>query len=308
MKRYLSSLLSVSLFSTSLLAVSMLSGCSSLVLPGASSAVSSLTLAEPLQVNYQTEIMLMRYSQLILEAKGDNERQARLFYERGLLADSIGLRSLAHADFQRAMGLQPDFIPAYNFIGLYMTQVEQFDEAYDAYDSIEELDPDNSYVFLNRGIALYYGERYGLAIADLAQAYKEQPNDPFRSLWLYFPEYELNPEQALISVQQRYQQRVDDSWAWQIVALYAQQISETEFLQGLADGLDSDSQEHNQKLARRLTEAYFYLGKYRLLQGDKVVAANYFKLALANNVYEYIEHGHARLELTRLRHNASLPL
>ncbi|QUM77754.1 lipoprotein NlpI [Moritella sp. 24] len=285
-----------------LIAAALLSGCSSL--SGSFSAndraPSELILAEPLQVNYQTEIMLMRYSQLILDAKDDRVRQARYFYERGLLADSMGLRSLAHADFQRALTLQPDFVPAYNFIGLYMTQTEQFDEAYDAYDSISQLDPENNYVLLNRGIALYYGERYTLAIDDLVSAYDDAPNDPFRTLWLYYPEFQVNAEDALKSIKVRYSQHIDNNWSWNIVSLYTQSIDEAELLNKLLDGLDKNDPNYNKILAHRLTEAYFYLGKYKLLMNDKTAAASYFKLALSNNVYEFIEHGYARLELGRL--------
>ncbi len=295
MKRYLSLFVSIVL----------LSGCSSFSEHFSTGKMtpSSLVLAEPLQVNYQTEIMLMRYSQLILDAKDDTFRQARYFYERGLLADSMGLRSLAHADFQRAVTLQPDFVPAYNFIGLYMTQTEQFDEAYDAYDSIEQLDPENTYVLLNRGIALYYGERYELAVDDLVKAYVDKPNDPFRTLWLYYPEYQINPKQALTSAKRRFEQRIDDNWAWNIVALYSKDLTEKQLLQRLRDGLDNTSPDYNKLLAQRLTEAYFYLAKYKLIQGDKQAAESYFKLALSNNVYEFIEHGHARLELGRLASN-----
>ena len=280
----------------------LLSGCSSF-----SNSIdkeidaTALVLAEPLQVNYQTEIMLMRYSQLIFDAKEDTSRQARYFYERGLLADSMGLRSLAHADFQRAVNLQPDFVPAYNFIGLYMTQTEQFDEAYDAYDSVEQLEPENGYVALNRGIALYYGERYSLAITDLTAAYADKPNDPFRTLWAYYPEHELAPEQAAEELSRRFEQRVDDNWSWNIVALYGQQLTEKQLLAKVKDELDPKAAEYNKLLAQRLTEVYFYLGKLKLLQGKKALANTYFKLSLANNVYEFIEHGYARLELQRLK-------
>jgi len=40
-----------------------------------------------------------------------------------------------------------------------------------------------------------------------------------------------------------------------------------------------------------------------LLMNDKSAAESYFKLALSNNVYEFIEHGYARLELARLASN-----
>jgi lipoprotein NlpI len=51
-----------------------------------------------------------------------------------------------------------------------------------------------------------------------------------------------------------------------------------------------------QELAERLCETYFYLGKFELAKGNRKEAISYFKLALANNVYDFIEH-HALLEL-----------
>ncbi|MFA0280088.1 lipoprotein NlpI, partial [Vibrio sp. 10N.222.55.F8] len=55
---------------------------------------------------------------------------------------------------------QPDI---FNLLGVYFTQVGEFDAAYESFDSTLELDPANSYAERNRSIALYYGERYDLA-------------------------------------------------------------------------------------------------------------------------------------------------
>jgi lipoprotein NlpI len=43
------------------------------------------------------------------------------------------------------------------------------------------------------------------------------------------------------------------------------------------------------------------LGKYHRSQNNLGVAANYFKLALSTNVFEYVEHRYARMELLLLR-------
>jgi lipoprotein NlpI len=60
-----------------------------------------------------------------------------------------------------------------------------------------------------------------------------------------------------------------------------------------------------QQLTDRLCEAYFYLGKYHSARGNTGVASNYFKLALSTNVFEYVEHRYARLELNLLRDKAN---
>jgi len=38
------------------------------------------------------------------------------------------------------------------------------------------------------------------------------------------------------------------------------------------------------------------------IKGDQLEAMNYFKLALMTNVYEFVEHRYASVELTRIRH------
>ncbi len=55
----------------------------------------------------------------------------------------------------------------FNYLGIYLTQAGNFDAAYEAFDSVLELDPTYNYARLNRGIALYYGGRFPLAQDDL---------------------------------------------------------------------------------------------------------------------------------------------
>ena len=91
-------------------------------------------------------------------------------------------------------------------------------------------------------------------------------------------------------------QQVNNIWAKQIIQLYLGDINQAEFITQLTDNVDS-----NKALTDRLCEAYFYLGKYSQMQGNNSVAANFFKLALSTNVYEFVEHRYARLELNLMR-------
>ena len=252
-------------------------------------------LAVPLQVSYQNELALAKIGQLLSSSDLNPDQRAELYYERGVVFDRVGLRTMARIDFNRALRERPDFAEAYNFIGVYLTQQQDFDNAYDAFDSALELAPDYDYAFLNRGIALYYGQRPKLAVEDLSEFYRRRPEDPYRVLWLYMAEQQVDAQQADKALQRRYKQHAGDEWGWAIVSVFAGQQSEAEFMRQL-----SASAKNNRELAERLCEAYFYLGKWHLAQGKKALAESYFKLSMANNVYDFIEHRYAMLELVQL--------
>lgn len=271
--------------------VVLLTGCSSTSYDWRQSAV----LAIPLQPSLQQEVMLARMEQILSSrALSDGER-AQLLYERGVLYDSLGLQALARNDFTQALALRQDMPEVFNYLGVYFTQSGQYDAAYEAFDSVLELDPEYRYALLNRGIALYYGGRYKLAQEDLLNFYQDDPDDPYRVLWLYLTESELNKDEALKALRQRYNAASRDNVGWNIVALYLGDMSEVEFMRRL-----QDNSTDNTSLAEHLSEAYFYLGKRYLSKGDVDGAVSLFKLTMANNVHNFVEHRYAMLELSLL--------
>lgn len=278
------------------LLVSALTACSGVAHDNAAAMVApnstKVVLATPLQVPYQSELALARLGQLLSNSELTNEQRAELFYERGVVFDRVGLRTMARIDFTRALRERPDFAEAYNFLGVYLTAQQAFDEAYDAFDSALELMPDYDYAYLNRGIALYYGDRDKLAVKDLAEFYRRKPEDPYRVLWLYIVEAKLDSKLAMQELQRRYKQHTGDEWGWSIVSVYAGQRD----IPSLLAEVEEVSRD-NRELAERLCEAYFYFAKLAQLQGDDDRATNYLKLALASNVYDFIEHRYALLEL-----------
>ncbi len=76
---------------------------------------------------------------------------------------------------------------------MYYTEAGEFDAAYESFDSTLELDPINEYAVRNRAIALYYGERPQLALEEKTKHYQQDPQDPFRALWLYIIESDIDP-------------------------------------------------------------------------------------------------------------------
>ncbi|AWL11525.1 Lipoprotein NlpI [Saliniradius amylolyticus] len=280
-----------------LLTLLLVAGCSSV--PGSSggdSQMGNLILAEPEPADMRSQMALARYSQILNNVDLDQEQRAELLYQRGMLYDSVGLKGLAHFDFTSALKLKPDMAEAYNFMGIHHTQNMEFIRAYEAFDATLEIDPEHEYAFLNRGIALYYGGRPELAVEDLAAFYQKDTSDPYRAIWAFIAEYDIDPEQATKHLKQKRAKLEDKLWASELVDLFLGKISEGRLLGGVLQNVRNQSE-----LTHRLCEAYFYLGKYHTLKQNKSIAANYFKLALSTNVYEFVEHKYARLELDLLR-------
>ena len=253
-------------------------------------------IAEPLPINYKSEIAIARLSEVLDRVKITDEQRAQLYYDRGVLYDSVGLRGLARLDFSHALQLQPTLVDAYNFLGIHYTQLQEFTQAYDQFDSALDLDPLHEYAYLNRGIALYYGSRPELAAEDFHSFHSKQQDDPYRLLWLYLTEHEIDPQSAINLLSERANSVQEYTWAKQIIYLYLGELSEDSFIAGLTANIRS-----NKELTDRLCEAYFYLGKYQQRLGNNAKAANYFKLALSTNVYEFVEHRYAKLELDLMR-------
>ncbi|AIA69595.1 lipoprotein [Pectobacterium atrosepticum SCRI1043] len=267
----------------------MLAGCSN------TDWRKDAVLAIPLQPTLQQEVILARMEQILASRALTDDERAQLLYERGVLYDSLGLRALARNDFSQALTIRPDIPEVFNYLGIYLTQASNFDAAYEAFDSVLELDPTYNYARLNRGIALYYGGRYLLAQDDLLAFYRDDPNDPFRSLWLYLVEREINPETAKIALKKRYDDVKKGPWGWNIVEFYLGSISEKTLMQRL-----QEEATNNTSLAEHLSETDFYLGKHYLSLGDKNTALALFKLTVANNVHNFVEHRYALLELALL--------
>ncbi|MCC8365156.1 lipoprotein NlpI [Xenorhabdus sp. PB61.4] len=251
--------------------------------------------AIPLQPTLQQEVILARMEQILASRSLKEDEYAQLLYERGVLYDSLGLRALAQNDFSVALSIRPDIPEVFNYLGIYFTQAGNFDAAYEAFDSVLELDPTYNYARMNRGIALYYGGRYRLAQDDLQAFYQDDPNDPFRSLWLYLVEEKLDPKVAITSLSNRFDKANRGLWGWNIVEFYLGKISE----KTLMERLKQDSTD-NTSLAEHLSETDFYLGKHYLSLGDEDSAVALFKLTVANNVHNFVEHRYALLELALL--------
>ena len=250
--------------------------------------------------HFEQEVMIVRISQVLLVGKMSNEERASLHFERGVLYDSLGLWALARYDFTQALALQPKMAAVYNYLGLYLLLDEDYDGALEAFNTVFSLDPDYGYTFLNRALDFYYVGRYNLAEQDFLAFYQRNKSDPYRVLWLYLNELKFKPAEAQKNLAQRTVGLSQDYWGTYIVQYYLGKLSVQE--------LQAKAQQFATKTATQyaevLTETYFYLAKQKLNMGQVDEAETLFKLAVANQVYNFVEYRFAVFELSKLGQQA----
>ena len=287
------------IFLTILFSVFVLSGCVSLSNTFVSKNKVVLAEQNPSQ-HFEQEVMIVRISQVLLVGKMSNEERASLHFERGVLYDSLGLWALARYDFTQALALQPKMAAVYNYLGLYLLLDEDYDGALEAFNTVFSLDPDYEYTFLNRALDFYYVERYNLAEQDFLAFYQRNKSDPYRVLWLYLNELKFKPAEAQKNLAQRAVGLSQDYWGTYIVQYYLGKLSVQE-LQAKAQQFASKTAT---QYAEILTETYFYLAKQKLNMGQVDEAETLFKLAVANQVYNFVEYRFAVFELSKLGQQA----
>ena len=246
--------------------------------------------------HFEQVVMIVRISQVLLVGKMSNEERASLHFERGVLYDSLGLWALARYDFTQALALQPKMAAVYNYLGLYLLLDEDYDGALEAFNTVFSLDPDYEYTFLNRALDFYYVGRYNLAEQDFLAFYQRNKSDPYRVLWLYLNELKFKPAEAQKNLAQRAVGLSQDYWGTYIVQYYLGKLS--------VQDLQAKAQQFATKTATQyaevLTETYFYLAKQKLNMGQIDEAETLFKLAVANQVYNFVEYRFAVFELSKL--------
>ena len=272
----------------------MMTGCAST--SSGSDDIAGRIVVAPISPDYKVEVTLAKLNEILATMELTDEQQARFHYDRGVIYDSVGLRLLARIDFHQALKLQPNLADAYNFLGIYYTQEGDFESAYEAFDGVLELSPDYDYAYLNRGIALYYGERNELAEQDMSTFYALDKRDGYRALWLYLISSEIDPVQAKAQLTSHRDALQVDAWATTIVDYYLGKATKAQVFDAAKVGLT-----HPKEYAERLCEAYFYLAKFDIAKGNVDEAANYLRLVLATNIYDFVEHRYARIELAKLR-------
>jgi lipoprotein NlpI len=265
-------------------------------------AVEGKVMVAPLMPDYKLEVTLAKLNEILGTMELTREQRARFHYDRGVIYDSVGLRLLGRIDFHQALKLQPELADAYNFIGIYYTQEGEFESAYEAFDGVLELAPDYDYAFLNRGIALYYGQRFQLAVEDMQDFYQRDPSDGYRVLWLYLIQESVDKVNAQAELSKHRAGLNDTAWSSVLVDYYLGKLTKEQVFEAAKIDLVKP-----REYAERLCEAYFYLAKRAAMNKEYQQAANYYRLTLATNIYDFVEHRYARIELAKMKQHLVQP-
>ncbi|QGM80597.1 lipoprotein NlpI [Otariodibacter oris] len=256
------------------------------------------------QLRFEQEAMIVRLNEVLDEAQLTTLERAELMFERGVIYDSLGLWSLARYDFSRAIELNPTMAAAYNYLGLYLLLEGDYDSSIDAFNAVLELDPEYDYTRLNRGLAFYYSGRYSEAQRDLLYFYQADKSDPYRTLWLYFNELEFMPLEAKSNLIERAKNLSEDFWGTTIVSYFLGDLT----LEQLRLKMNAQAKPNTAQYAEILTETYFYLAKQTLKIHQVEGAKTLFRLAIANQVYNFVEYRFALFELSQLRESLTNPV
>lgn len=258
--------------------------------------VNNLVIAVPMKPSINAQITMARIEQLLTQKDSiPADQMAELHYQRGVLYDSFGLDGLAQYDFSLALEYKPNMAKAFHFLGVQHTQNQDFSKAYEAFDSVLEIEPSHTYALLNRAIALYYGGRSQLAFDDIVAFHAFDKTDPYRLFWLYLVKASIDSANAQQLLMQNTAFVEQSHWSHGLFDVFLGATTEDQFLTTVYTDINTD-----QALAHKLCEAYFYLGMWHRLNSRNATAQNYFKLALSTNVFEFVEHRFARLELAIL--------
>jgi lipoprotein NlpI len=278
----------------------MISGCASLSPEPRAQAteadLANLVIAEPIVPSYRAQHALFQLNQAVQNQQLADSDRAQLLYQRGLIYDKLGLDGFAMLDFRQAQKMYPALPDVYNSLGIHYLANGEYEKAYEAFDATLEFDNQYAFAFFNRGLTAYYHGRYALSVDDLDVYVALQPDDPLRHLWRYFAARKLAPDTALLALKQARPQLEPNNWMVRVVDVFLGTTSTAEIFADVLTGIDNQRQ-----LAERLCEVYFYLAKYHQAKGQTAIAMNFYKLAMSTNIYEFVEHRFARVELDLLR-------
>jgi len=254
-------------------------------------------MARPVQADLRVEVKIAQLTELLGRKNLPSDVKAKMYFERGNLYDEVGLKNLSRLDLERSLNLNPAQSEVFNMLGVYYTEIGEFDSAYDSFDSAIELNPKNTYAKRNQSIALYYGDRPELALDPLIKIKPSKLEAPFHALWIYIIESKLDPVNAKIRLETEYKDHDQTVWGWSLVGMMLDDTLDGQVFKHILN-----STKNNAVLAQRLTEAYFYLAKRYQMKGKYADAIALYKLALSFNVYEYIENRYSLLELEKIYH------
>lgn len=236
----------------------------------------------------QMEANLAAASGMISDAEKTGDDASDALCERALAHAYLGHEAAAHEDAARALAAQPRSGELWKCMGDVEFAFGKFKESDGDY--AKAVARGGKQAYLVKGLNEFFLGKQASARADLQRARDGAPDQALRhqaEIWLLIVDWQPAKEAAPAPA---------PASGWRLAALnmFAADGAPDEMLR-LAN------QDGAGALDQRLTEAYFYAGKYYQLKRDQVRARVYFRQSLDRGVLDNVYYIAARHELERTR-------
>jgi lipoprotein NlpI len=219
---------------------------------------------------------------------------AEAYLGRGWIHHAKGSRRLAIKNFSQAIRLKPRNPEAFFGRAWAYEQMGQVDLAIKEYGQAIHLKDDYADAYLSRGILRFYHDRPEAAAADFGVVLDKAPDElrRYALLWLFLSRArsggnglsELSALAETVSL---------TPWPGIIVTHYLGKSDAEHVLAAITD------EDPKTRLEKECV-AYYFLGQYYLVHGDRKRAAEQFRKTLATGVRGYRQYGAAEKELRRM--------
>lgn len=285
--------------------------------------------------DYDKAILLAEREIVRLKTKRDDAEAAKiarrlpyLLGARGELHVRQGEIAAASADFNRAIGLKPDYASALWLRGQLYEGEGEYASAVADYSRVIELTPKRLEAWSSRAWMRFYMRDFDAAIADGAKALEITPQDGSALRVTGFAQFargdyaasaktlgkatgaDSGPESAYAMFVRHYavlrtggaDEQLATSWEKWNDAPWLQALAKFITGQLSEDGLEAAAQvaKNDGELAGQACEMHFYVGLARVHAGDKSTARLRFQSALATNQKGFVEDALSSAELKRL--------
>ena len=157
-------------------------------------------------------------------------------------------------------------------------------------------EPANDLGYYFRGFAKFFAGDHSAAVADFAMAASQKGPDNSYDVLAHFLAVARARSRTAARASLREHDLDRNEWPGPLAALLLGEI-------GPAAALTAARHEDPKINARQLTEAYYHIGQYHLLAGDRAAAATALAQAVNLRQLDHVEYLGAIVEQSRLRAN-----
>lgn len=198
-------------------------------------------------------------------------------------------------DAEEAVRIAPSLARAWMCRGTLYADNQQFERSLPDLTKALTLGASDSGVYMRRGLSRYYLGKLAEAAADFgkaAHAGKGESEDPYPMLWQAWTLQRLGQDLPA-DLRRVAESGAQGSWPRPALAMFAAKLAPEDLIAEL-NRKTGDERDMN------LTEAWFYVGQFHLLQGRTAQARDAFRKARDKGVSMYLEYMAAGWELSRL--------